>query len=267
MIVFRVRACYNIDMWLLLFSPEYLLYTITGLVTIPGIIFASIAQARVHSTYAKYSAVHTGAGYTAFQIARAILDRAGLTNVMIIRVKGKLNCYYHHAKATLALSDDVYDSTSVAAIGVAAHEAGHALQYATGYKAVYVRQFLGAVSNVASKLTWPILIIGILLSAFASSTLIAGLPIGDFLIVATLVLFSASILFSLVTLPVEYNASRRAREILEQSGMYSTDEVAGARKVLSAAALTYVAALVTSILSMLRILLWLLVLFGGRRRK
>jgi len=252
---------------LLLFSPQYLVYTILGIVMLPALIFSMIAEGKVKHTYSKYGKIPTQAGRSAYELARAILDRAGLGDVGIVQSKGRLNCYYDHAKRTLALSEDVIHSSSVAAIGVAAHEAGHALQYATNYRPVFARKALGRVMQITNTLMWPLLLAASLLSYFATSIYVAGMPIGKFLIICTIVVFGISILFSLITLPVEYNASRRAKNILAASGAYSPEEIQGASKVLNAAALTYVAALLTSIASMLRILLYLLVLFGGRRKR
>ncbi len=222
----------------------------TMLLILPGLIIALWAQFKVNSTYSKYSSVEARSGLTAAQAARMLLDQNGLSNVRIERIRGHLTDNYDPSSKVLHLSDDVIDSTSIAALGVAAHEAGHAVQDAQGYRPLMLRSAMVPVTRIGSGLAIPLFMLGLI---FAWEPLV---NVG-------ILLFSLVVVFSLVTLPVEFNASRRALETLEGSGMLDTDEVSGARSVLSAAALTYVASALQAILNLLR----LLVISGrGNRR-
>ena len=215
-------------------------------------IFSLIASARVSSTYKKYSQKPTAKGITAEQAVRKILDENGLYNVKIESVSGNLTDHYDPRSNVIRLSDTVRNSTSVAAVGVAAHEAGHAVQHATGYVPIKIRNTIVPVANIGSVAGPYLIIIGLLLSGGMSDIL---LNIGIWF-------FSAAVLFQLVTLPVEFNASRRAVSTL-QNGMYLyEDEVPAVKKVLSAAAMTYVAAAAVSIANLLRFIM----LINGRRR-
>ena len=189
---------------------------------------------------------------TGKEAAEQILRRNGIYDVQVIHIPGNLTDHYNPGKKTLGLSDTVYNSTSVAAIGVAAHECGHAVQHATGYAPLSIRGALVPVANIGSFAAWPLIIIGLFLNG-QTSALFINLGI---------LLFSAAVLFQLVTLPVEFNASGRAVKVLENSGMLYPDEVSSVKKVLGAAALTYVASAAAMILQLLR----LLILTGGRRR-
>mgnify|MGYP003294317865 CR=1 FL=1 len=215
-------------------------------------ILSLVASARVSSTYKKYSQQRTAKGITAEQAARKILDENGLYDVKIESVSGNLTDHYDPRSNVIRLSDTVRNSTSVAAVGVAAHEAGHAVQHATGYVPIKVRNAIVPVANIGSVAGPYLIIIGLLLSGAMSSLL---LNIGVWF-------FAAAVLFQLVTLPVEFNASRRAVATL-QNGMYLyEDEVPAVKKVLGAAAMTYVAAAAVSIANLLRFVM----LIGGRRR-
>lgn len=214
---------------------------------VPALLIALWAQMRVKTTFSRYSKVYSRRGITAAQAARQILDANGLYHVAIERVSGNLTDHFDPRTNVVRLSESVYDSTSVASIGVAAHETGHAIQYATHYKPIVVRSAIVSVTNIGSSLSMPLIILGIIMSSYT-------------LVVAGIILFSLITVFQLVTLPVEYNASNRAIAILSQSGILDQDEVAGAKKVLSAAALTYVAALITAVMQLLR-----LILLYGRR--
>ena len=227
------------------FDPTYLLVVI-------GVVLCMLASARVNSTYAKYARVRNHAGITGAMAAEQILRRSGIYDVQILRVSGKLTDHYDPANKVLRLSDSTYGSTSVAALGVAAHECGHAIQHATHYAPLSVRGALVPIANFGSGISWPLILIGLFMGGQMSSLLI---NLG-------ILLFSAAVLFQIVTLPVEFNASSRAMRILEGSGMLYSDEADKARKVLSAAALTYVAGAASAILQLLR----LLILTGGRRR-
>lgn len=233
------------------FYPYY--YMDSGyLLVLVMAIFSMIASARVSSTYKKYSKQMTAKGITAEAAARKILDENGLYDVKIESVSGNLTDHYDPRSNVIRLSDTVRNSTSVAAVGVAAHEAGHAVQHATGYVPIKIRNTIVPVANIGSVAGPYLIIIGLLLSG-AMSNLLLNLGVW---------FFSAAVLFQLVTLPVEFNASRRAVATL-QNGMYLyEDEVPAVKKVLSAAAMTYVAAAAVSIANLLRFVM----LIGGRRR-
>ena len=213
-------------------------------------IISLIAQWRVNSAFSKYSRVASMSGMTGAQAARMILQSNGINDVSVQRISGKLTDHYNPSTKVLNLSESVYGSTSVAAIGVAAHECGHAIQHARGYFPLSLRTALVPVANIGSQLSWVFIIVGAILS------------FNQTLITIGIIMFSAAVLFQLVTLPVEFNASARALEQLESNGILYRDEVSQTRKVL-AAALTYVAAAATAILQLLR----LIILFGGRGRR
>jgi len=216
----------------------------------PAFLIALIMQFRVKSTFNKFSKYATRGGLTGAQAARSILDANGLQHINIVPVRGELTDSYSHRENVIRLSDSTYNSTSIAAVGVAAHEAGHALQYANQYAPIKVRTAILPATQIGANLAWPAMLIGLFFS----------IPI---LIFAGIILFSLAVFFQLITLPVEYNASRRAITVLDQYGMMTSDELGGAKKVLSAAAMTYVAALAVSLANLLRIIL----LFGGGRRR
>ncbi len=217
-------------------------YDATVLILIPAIIFAMYAQFKVNSTYSKYSKYSNARGVTAAQVARRILDSNGLTNIRVERISGKLTDNYNPTAQTVYLSDSTYSSTSVAAIGVAAHECGHAVQHATGYLPIRIRTAIVPITNIGSSVSWILILIGLLFSAFN-------------LAMIGVLLFSLTAVFQAVTLPVEFNASARALDTLERDYILTDDELPMAKKVLSAAAMTYVAALVSSIASVLRLFL------------
>ena len=222
-----------------MFYPYYI--EPTYLILIPAILISAWAQFKVSSTFNKYSTVRSINGYTGAQVARILLNDAGLQEVEIQQVPGRLSDHYDPRAKVLRLSSDVYGSTSVASIGVAAHEVGHAIQDKESYSALVFRNAIVPVVNFSSSLSWILFFIGIL---FSYSTLVT---IG-------IILFSVVVLFQLVTLPVEFNASSRALKILETRGILYDKEVDGARKVLSAAALTYVAATLMAVLQLVRLI-------------
>lgn len=226
------------------FDPTYILIIIAAIISL-------IAQWRVNSAFSKYSRVASMSGMTGAQAARMILQSNGINDVSVQRISGKLTDHYNPSTKVLNLSESVYGSKSVAAIGVAAHECGHAIQHARGYFPLSLRTALVPVANIGSQLSWVFIIVGAILS------------FNQTLITIGIIMFSAAVLFQLVTLPVEFNASARALEQLESNGILYRDEVSQTRKVLSAAALTYVAAAATAILQLLR----LIILFGGRGRR
>ena len=224
---------------------DFVLY----IAAIAAMVLAIWAQIKVSSTFNKYSRVMTASGGTAAEVADMILRTNGINGVRIERVAGNLTDHYDPRTNTLRLSDTVYASTSAAAVGVAAHEAGHAIQHAVGYTPIKIRSLLVPVTGFASKMAWLVIMLGILMMSFSGNT-----GLGYYVTLIGIALFAVTALFQLVTLPCEFNASHRAMEALEASGRYSSTELSASRKVLSAAALTYVAALVVSVIQLLRLL-------------
>ena len=225
-------------------------YDWTILLVLPALIVSIWAQIKVSNTYNKYSTVNTRSGLTGAQAARTILDKNGLSHVSIERVHGHLTDHYDPKANVIRLSESVYSSTSTAAVGVAAHEAGHAVQYAKNYAPIKLRSAIIPVTRFGSMLAMPLFFVGLLLAS------------EPFMLFGIL-LYAAVARFQLVTLPVELNASDRAIEALDSSRMLTGEELVGARQVLSAAAMTYVAALLTSLLTLLR----LLVIVNGRSNR
>ena len=213
---------------------------------LPALLLSLWASLRVKLTYKKYSTVRASSGVTAAEAARRILDANGLASVPIGRVAGELTDHYDPSAGVVNLSEAVYGSTSIAAIGVAAHECGHAIQHARGYAPLAIRSAIIPATNIGSRLSTPLLLAGIFLSYYAERMIV--------LAYLGVLLFGLCVLFQLVTLPVEFNASRRALAILRSDGMLAEGELSGARRVLSAAAMTYVAALATAALQFLRLL-------------
>jgi uncharacterized protein len=222
----------------------------TYLIVLPAVLLALYAQMRVRSTYAKYSQVPIANGMTGAQAAAEILRRNGLGGVQIERIGGVLSDNYDPRTRVLRLSADVYGSASVAAVGVAAHESGHAIQHARDYAPLALRSAIVPVSQFGSWLAWPIFLLGFFFHS------------GPFMQLGILI-FSAAVAFTLVTLPVEFDASRRAMQALTAEGLVTRDELKGVRAVLGAAALTYVAAAASAVLSLLRLLL----LYNMRREE
>ena len=226
------------------FDPTYML-------VILGVIICMMASAKMNSTFNKYSRVRNHSGMTGREAAEEILRCAGIYDVRVEHISGNLTDHYDPRSKVLRLSDATYNSTSVAAMGVAAHECGHAVQHETGYVPLKIRGALVPIANFGSTIAWPLIIIGLFFNS-RSSALFLNLGI---------LAFSLAVLFQIVTLPVEFNASNRAIRVLGSSGMLYEDEVKATRKVLTAAALTYVAGAASAILQLLRIIL----LTGNRR--
>lgn len=231
--------------------PFFYYYDPTYILVLIGAVLSLWASATVKSTYNKYSRVYSYSGLTGAQAAAQILRQAGIYDVRIEHVSGNLTDHYDPKARVLRLSDSVYESNSVAAIGVAAHECGHAIQDQEDYVPLRFRSAFVPVANLGTQVAFPILLLGVFLGS------------SHFLIQVGLLCFFFGVLFQLITLPVEFNASGRAVRILRETGMMSDDELSKTKKVLSAAAMTYVAAAAASILSMLR----LIILFGGNRRR
>lgn len=215
-----------------MFDYSYLIYML------PALLLAGWAQAKVKSSFAKYSQVISARNMTGAEAARRILNANGLYDVKIDRVGGSLTDHYNPSTNTISLSDSVYDNPSVAAIGVAAHECGHAIQYAVGYGPMKLRAMIIPVTNIGSRLAIPLIFLGLILS-FTTLAYIGC------------ICYATAALFQLLTLPVEFNASNRALKTLEGMGILGKGELEGSKKVLSAAAMTYVAALATALLELL----------------
>lgn len=226
-------------------DPTYILVVI-------GAVICMIASARVKGTFNKYSQLRSMSGMNGAQVAQRVLQAAGIYDVQVRHVSGSLTDHYDPHTKTVNLSDPVYNATSVAALGVAAHECGHAIQHAKSYAPLSIRSALVPIANFGSMLAWPVILIGLLFNTRSSGLII---DIG-------ILLFSAAVLFQLVTLPVEFDASRRALVMLRTQGILADDELKYTRRVLKSAALTYVASAAAAILQLLRIIL----ITNGRRR-
>lgn len=231
------------------FSYYYLSNYYYFILVVPVLIISLIASARVNSSFNKYSKELSSRNITGAQAAFEVLRYYGITNVQIERVNGKLTDHYDPRTNVIRLSDSVYNSTSVAAIGVACHEAGHAAQYAQSYVPIKIRNLVLPAASLGSKAGFPLALIGFFLNF-------------EFLAIVGIAFFSFAVLFQLITLPVEFNASKRALNVISEVDILSVDEKAGAKKVLTAAAMTYVAALAVSIANLLRLIL----MFNRKRR-
>lgn len=238
------------------YSPYYYSFNSSGLLLVLiCAIFAMWASANVNSTFKKYSRQNSLRRITGAQAAQRVLSANGVHGVRIERVSGNLTDHYDPRTNVIRLSESVYDSVSTAAIGVACHEAGHAVQYALGYGPIKLRAAIIPVTNFGTKIAWPLMLLGVLLSSMSYAFYN--------LVYVGIACFSLSLVFQLVTLPVEFNASRRALSAIEGGQLLTDEELTGARKTLTAAALTYVAAAATSLAQLLR----LLAIYGGRRRR
>ena len=225
------------------------------IIVLPCFLLALLASSRVNSTFKRYSKQMSSRHITGRDAAQRVLHANGVTNVKIERISGNLTDHYDPKTNVIRLSDSVYDSTSTAAIGVACHEAGHAAQYAHDYFPIKIRAAIIPITNLGSKLAMPLILLGILFSTFGNFSYT--------LVYIGILCFALSLVFQLITLPVEFNASRRAMLAIEQSEILTAQEQKGARRTLTAAAMTYVAAVAVSAAQLLR----LIILFGGRRRR
>ncbi|MGM9664130.1 MAG: zinc metallopeptidase [Eubacteriales bacterium] len=226
------------------------------ILVLPAVIFALWASIQVNTTFQKYSKVRSARGITGAEAARRVLDANGLSHIRIERIPGNLTDHYDPRNDVIRLSDSVYDNASVAAVGVACHEAGHAVQHAENYVPVKIRSAIIPVTNIGSRLAIPLIIIGIILNIFAPELLVLA-----YIGVAC---YGLCTLFQLVTLPTEFDASKRALKSIEGYGILGSDEIGGAKRVLQAAAMTYVAALAVSLMQLLR--LFMIVAGNSRRR-
>lgn len=236
----------------------YILSYASLIIIVPGVIFAFVAQLLVRSAYKKYSKVEARSGWTADDMSRMFMERYDCNGVTVEPIKGDLTDNYNPSTDIISLSETVYGKSTIAALGVAAHECGHARQQHEGSFMMALRKVLVPATNIGSNLAVPLVILGLLLEFWL------GTVVGTYFWVAGVVLYSMSTIFALVTLPVEIGASSRAMKMLEEQNVLEKDERRGARKVLSAAALTYVAALLVSLLYLLR---FLIIIAGTRRKK
>lgn len=227
------------------------------ILVLPAVVFSAWASARVNSTFKKYSSVGNMAGLTGAEVARRILYENGLYDVKVEQTHGRLTDHYDPRTNVVRLSESTFNSTSSAAIGVTAHEVGHAIQHATNYIPLKVRNFIVPVTNFGSKLSMPLILLGIILSAFSY--------VFAYVAYFGVACFSLCAIFQLLTLPTEFNASRRALKIIDECGFLTSDEMIGARKVLSAAAMTYVAALAVTLAQLIRLILIVSSLNNRRR--
>ncbi len=226
-------------------------------------VFSAYASRKVHSSYAAFGAIENRSRLTGYDTATRLLKRNGVHGVSVERVRGKLTDHYNPRKELVNLSESVYGESSIAAVAVAAHEIGHVMQKKKGYLPYKLRAALVPVANFGSRLALPLVLLGVLLDLFLVN---ANADVGFWVAMVGVALYGASTLFMLVTLPVELDASRRAKQMLLEENVLADDEIYGAEKVLRAAALTYVAALATSLVYFLRFLIWVLAMFGRRRR-
>lgn len=226
------------------------------ILVLPAMIFAMIASARVNSTFQRYSQMSNRRHMTGYDAARRVLDAHGLYHVRIEHISGKLTDHYDPKTQVIRLSDSVYSAATPAAVGVAAHEAGHAVQHAENYQPLVIRNSIVRATNIGSRLSVPLILLGLFLSGLGRYYIyLAYVGVGCFLL---------CVLFQLITLPTEFNASSRAVSAIENSGMLDADELRGVKKVLRAAAMTYVAALAVSLAQFLRLLL---IVMGNNRRR
>lgn len=227
-----------------MFYPfSYFRFDSTMIILIPAVILTIYAQSKVQSNFTKYLRVPTQKGYTGVQVARRLLDQHGLQNIPIELSRGKLSDHYDPTKQILRLSQEVYEGHSVAAVSVAAHEVGHAIQHANGYIPLSLRNMVFPIARFGSSAAWPFIMIGLLIPSLGSL-----MNIG-------ILLFGAAVVFQIITLPVEFNASSRALELLDTNGFVVENEINGSKKVLQAAALTYIAAMASGIAQLLRLIM------------
>ncbi len=227
--------------------------------------FAGWASSKVHSTFKAYSQVGTLSRMTGYDTAVRLIRANGLKGLSIGRVKGALTDHYHPTKGVINLSESTYGSTSVAAVAVSAHEIGHAVQKQRGYLPYKIRTALVPITNFGSRLALPLVLVGLLLDIFVGAT--QNSDVGFFVAMVGVALYGLSTLFALVTLPVELDASRRAKKMLVREGIITQEELPYAEQMLSAAARTYLASLLTSLVYFLRFLMWVLIMFGNRRNR
>lgn len=241
-----------------MYLMDYIWFALALLVCM---IFAAFASARVKSAFAKHDKTPTRARVTGYEAARRLMQANGVDDITIGQVAGSLSDHYHPAKKTVNLSQSTYSSSSVAAVAVAAHEIGHVMQKKNGYLFYNIRTAVAPITRFGSYLAMPLVMVGLIMDFYITTV---GHDTGFYVAMVGVILYGASFLFTLVTLPVELNASKRAKEMLLEQGILSPQEMRGAEEVLSAAALTYLASMLTSLVYFLRFLLYVLSAFGKR---
>ena len=244
-----------------MYLQDYIWFMVALLVCI---VFSAIASGKVHSSFAKYRGVRCRSQMTGYDTVTRLMRVNGIRDIAVGRVAGELTDHYHPSKKIVNLSESTYDSDSVAAVAVAAHEMGHVLQERKGYVFYKIRTTLVPVVNFGTRLSLPLVLIGLVIDLIISSTTAS---IGFYIAMVGVILYGGSFLFTLITLPVEFNASRRAKKMLVEEGILNEDEVQGASKVLSAAAMTYLASSLVSLLYFLRFFVYVLTLFGRRNNR
>lgn len=242
-----------------MYFQDYLVFMLAILICTA---FSAIASSKVNKAFGKYDQVPNRSGTTGQKTVQRLMWANGVQGISIGRVSGKLTDHYHPAKAVVNLSEDTYNSRSIAAVAVAAHEMGHVMQKQQGYVFYNIRTALVPVVNFGSKLAMPLVLVGLLIDMLS---LLGSSDMGFYLAMAGVILYGGTLIFSIVTLPVELDASRRAKKMLASEGILTADEMPGASEVLSAAAMTYLASLLTSLVYFLRFLIRVLTMFGRRR--
>jgi hypothetical protein len=258
------RVYYFTEVWYIMSEVimEYS-YFLFLLLLVPCMIFSAVASAKVSSTYSKYDKIPCLSRMTGYDTATALLRNRGVSDISVGIVKGTLTDHYDPTKSIVNLSQSTFGSASVGACAVAGHEIGHVMQKKQGYFPYKLRKILVPITNIGSRLAMPVIIVGIFLDLFLFAT--KDQPYGQWILYVGIALYGLSTLFALVTLPVEFNASRRAKNMLVEDGVLSSEEVKGAKKVLNAAAMTYVASLLTSLVYFIRIFIMLFLLFGRKK--
>ena len=258
------RVYYFTEVWYIMSEVimEYS-YFLFLLLLVPYMIFSAVASAKVSSTYSKYDKIPCLSRMTGYDTATALLRNRGVSDISVGIVKGTLTDHYDPTKSIVNLSQSTFGSASVGACAVAGHEIGHVMQKKQGYFPYKLRKILVPITNIGSRLAMPVIIVGIFLDLFLFAT--KDQPYGQWILYVGIALYGLSTLFALVTLPVEFNASRRAKNMLVEDGVLSSEEVKGAKKVLNAAAMTYVASLLTSLVYFIRIFIMLFLLFGRKK--
>ncbi|MCX4384772.1 MAG: zinc metallopeptidase [Clostridia bacterium] len=258
------RVYYFTEVWYIMGEVimEYS-YFLFLLLLVPCMIFSAVASAKVSSTYSKYDKIPCLSRMTGYDTATALLRNRGVSDISVGIVKGTLTDHYDPTKSIVNLSQSTFGSASVGACAVAGHEIGHVMQKKQGYFPYKLRKILVPITNIGSRLAMPVIIVGIFLDLFLFAT--KDQPYGQWILYVGIALYGLSTLFALVTLPVEFNASRRAKNMLVEDGVLSPEEVKGAKKVLNAAAMTYVASLLTSLVYFIRIFIMLFLLFGRKK--
>ena len=241
-----------------MYIDDYFFFLIAIIVCM---IFSLIASAKVRSAFSKYNSIPNRSGLSGSETVKQLMNANNINDIQIGNINGRLSDHYHPKKAIVNLSDDTYNNSSIAAVAVAAHEMGHVMQDKTGYLFFRIRTAIVPIVNFGSALAMPLVLVGVIIDYLSIA---ANPELGFYIAMFGVILYGGSLLFAIITLPVEFNASRRAKEMLLSEKILSADEIRGANKVLSAAALTYIASFLTSLVYFLRFLVRVLTIFGKR---